>query len=187
VVWPLRLIVAALLAAEIGATARVAIQQYHVSQLLPALYDFRQPDPSPFWDGVIAPVTDHAIDAHKRALRISLSTAHYSGVSLHNLPEDWRDYDRLVIDLYNPQDHPLPMILRINDMEHDLGDNNYNDRFNTRLPLTPGPNQFKLDLDRIKAAPESRSMNMQTIRRLILFTVALPEPKTLYLRDIRLE
>jgi hypothetical protein len=81
----------------------------------------------------------------------------------------------------------ISMILRINDMEHDLGDNNYNDRFNTRLPLTPGPNQFKLDLDRIKAAPESRSMNMQAIRRLILFTVALPEPKTLYLRDIRLE
>lgn len=187
VVWPLRLIVAALLAAEIGATARVAIQQYHVSQLLPTLYDFRQPDPSPFWDGVITPVTDHAINAHERALRISLSTARYSGVSLHNLPEDWRDYDRLIIDLYNPQDHPLPMVLRINDIEHDLGDNDYNDRFNTRLPLAPGPNQFELDLDRVRAAPEGRSMNMQAIRRLILFTVALPEPKTLYLRDIRLE
>jgi hypothetical protein len=107
--------------------------------------------------------------------------------SVHNLPEDWRDYDRLVIDLYNPQDHPLPMILRINDMEHDLGDNDYNDRFNTRLPLIPGPNQFKMELDRIKAALESRSINMQSIRRLILFAVALPEPKTLYLRDIRLE
>ena len=187
VVWPLRLIVAALLTAEIGATARVAIQQYHVSQLLPALYDFRQPDPSPFWDGVIAPVTDHATNAHRRALRISLSTARYSGVSLHNLPEDWRGYDRLVINVYNPQDHPLPMILRINDMEHDLGDNDYNDRFNTRLPLVPGPNQFELDLDRVRTAPKGRSMNMQAIRRLILFTVALPEPKTLYLRDIRLE
>ncbi|EDM48751.1 hypothetical protein [Marinobacter algicola] len=186
-VWPLRLIVTALLVAEIGATARIAIQQYRVSQLLPTLYDFRQPDPSPFWDGVIEPVTDHAINTHNRALRISLSTARYSGVSLHNLPEDWRDYDRLVINLYNPQDHPLPMILRINDMEHDLGDNDYNDRFNTRLPLAPGPNQFELDLDRIRTAPKGRSMNMQAIRRLILFTVALPEPKTLYLRDIRLE
>jgi hypothetical protein len=186
-VWPLRLLVAALLAAEIGATARVAVQQYQVSQLLPALYDFSQPDPSPFWDGIIKPVTDHAADAHERALRISLSTARYSGVSLHNLPEDWRDYDRLIIDLYNPQDHPLPMILRINDMEHDLGDNDYNDRFNTRLSLAPGFNQFKLDLDRIRTAPEGRSMNMQAIRRLILFTVALPEPKTLYLSEIRLE
>ena len=79
------------------------------------------------------------------------------------------------------------MVLRINDIEHDLGDNDYNDRFNTRLPLAPGPNQFELDLDRVRAAPEGRSMNMQAIRRLILFTVALPEPKTLYLRDIRLE
>ena len=79
------------------------------------------------------------------------------------------------------------MVLRINDMEHDLGDNNYNDRFNTRLTLAPGPNRFELGLDRIRSAPKGRSMNMQAIRRLILFTVALPEPKTLYLREIRLE
>lgn len=187
VAWSLRLIVALLLAIQVGATASVAIQQYRVGQLLPALYDFGHSDPSPFWDGVIKPVPDKTADIHKRGLRISLSTARYSGVSLHNFPGDWHRYDHFVIDLYNPQDHPLQMTIRINDMEHDLGNNDYYDRFNTRLTLAPGANRFELDLNNIRTAPEGRSMDMKAVRRLILFTVGLTEPKTLYLRDIRLK
>lgn len=185
--WSMRLIVALLLTIQVGATASVAIQQYRVGQLLPALYDFGHSDPSPFWDGVITPVPDKTADTQERGLRISLSTARYSGVSLHNFPSDWRRYDHFIIDLYNPQDHPLQMTLRINDMEHDLGNNDYHDRFNTRLTLAPGANRFELDLNNIRTAPEGRSMNMKAVRRLILFTVGLSEPKTLFLRDIRLE
>jgi hypothetical protein len=183
--WSLRITIALLLVAEAGATATVALQQYRVSQLLPALYDFSQPDPSPFWSGTIAP-TDAAGNPQSD-LKISLSTAPYSGASLHNFPGDWRGYGQLVISLYNPQDHPLHITLRINDTQHDQGDNDYSDRFNTRLTLSPGLNTFHLDLDRIRNAPAHRTMNMRGIRRLKLFTTDLTEPETVYLRDIRLQ
>lgn len=195
--WFLRIIVGALLIAEAAATAGVAIQQYKVSQLLPALYDFSQPDPSPFWKGPIlrepilrepiAPASGSTKSSPHSELRLSLSTNRYSGVSLYNFPSDWRDYSRLVIVLYNPQDHPLPMSLRINDLEHDLGDNAYTDRFNTRLVLPPGEQSFRLDLDLVRNAPAGRTMDMGTVRRLGLFASRLEEPKTVYLRDIRLE
>ncbi|KPP99954.1 succinyl-CoA synthetase subunit beta [Marinobacter sp. HL-58] len=186
-IWSLRIIVVSMLILEAGQTARVAIQQYQVSQLLPALYDFSQPDPSSFWKGPVEPVSDDAAGNRPDALRISFSTSRYSGVSLHNFPGDWRDYSQLVIVLYNPQDHPLPLTLRINDVAHDLGDNAYNDRFNTRLVLSPGQNRFRLDLDRIRNAPAGRSMDMESVRRLGIFTSSMTEPKTAYLRVIRLE
>ncbi|MCL7943816.1 succinyl-CoA synthetase subunit beta [Marinobacter sp. ATCH36] len=185
--WSLRIIVGALLVAQVGATAEVAVQQYKVSQLLPALYDFSQSDASPFWKGPIAAASGSTNNSTSGELEISLSTSRYSGVSLDNFPGDWREYNRLVIVLYNPQDHPLRMTLRINDLEHDLGDNAYNDRFNTRLVLPPGERSFQLDLDLIRNAPASRKMDMGSIRRLGLFASGLTEPKTVYLRVIRLE
>lgn len=183
--WSLRIAIAALLVTEAGATAAVALQQYRVSQLLPALYDFSQADPSPFWNGAIAPA-DPATSAQD-GLKLSLSTTRYSGATLHNFPGDWRGYGHLVMSLYNPQDHPLHLTLRINDIQHDQGDNDYSDRFNTRLTLSPGPNSVQLDLDRIRNAPANRSMDMHEIRRVMLFTTGLAAPKTIYLRDLRLK
>ena len=182
--WSLRIAIAALLVAETGATAAVALQQYRVSQLLPELYDFSQSDPSPFWNGAIAAAD---VAGPQNGLRLSLSTARYSGATLHNFPGDWQGYGQLVISLDNPQDQPVPITLRINDIQHDQGDNDYSDRFNTRLTLSPGPNTFQLDLDRIRNAPATRTMNMREVRRLKLFTTGLPAPKTVYLRDLRLK
>lgn len=186
-VWALRIIVAVLLLAEVGNTARIGVRQYEVSQLLPALYDFSHRDPAPFWNGPITPTSGTRQSERQGQLEISLSTSRFSGVSFDNFPSDWRGYSHLIIVMYNPQDHPLPMTLRINDVEHDLGNNAYNDRFNTRLELLPGEHRFRLDLELIRNAPAGRSMDMAAIRRLGLFTSGLTEPKTVYLRDIRLE
>lgn len=182
--WSLRIAIAALLVAETGATAAVALQQYRIGQLLPELYDFSQSDPSPFWNGAIAAAD---VAGPQNGLRLSLSTARYSGATLHNFPGDWQGYGQLVISLDNPQDQPVHITLRINDIQHDQGDNDYSDRFNTRLTLSPGPNTFQLDLDRIRNAPATRTMNMREVRRLKLFTTGLPAPKTVYLRDLRLK
>lgn len=188
----LRVIVASLLISETAATARIAIQQYKVSQLLPALYDFRQPDPSPFWKGPIrseamADASSKTRNSAKSELKISLTTNRYSGVSLYNFPADWRGYNLLTIVFYNPQDQPLPMTLRINDLEHDLGDNAYSNRFNTRVVLPPGEHSIHLDLNRVRNAPAGRTMDMRAVRRLGLFVSGLTEPRTVYIRDIRLE
>ncbi|NMT64499.1 VanZ family protein [Marinobacter orientalis] len=186
-VWVLRIIVAGLLIAEVGDIARIGIRQYQVSQLLPALYDFSREDPAPFWNGPITATPGNRQNDRQGQLEISLSTNRYSGASLDNFPHDWRGYRHLIVTMYNPQRHSMTLNLRINDVKHDLGDNAYNDRFNIRLELPPGEHSFRLDLDRIRDAPAGRRMDMGAVRRLGLFVSGLTEPKTVYLRDIRLE
>lgn len=176
----------ALVILELGLTGTVAVQQFQVSQQLPMLYDFRHTDPTPFWRGNLIPSDNHG-DINGQSLKISLSTRLYSGVTLDNLPIDWRGYERLTVTLFNPDETALPLTLRVNDVEHERGANAYSDRYNTRLALEPGLNSFTLNLSDIREAPRNRTMNMDNIRRLGLFATSLPAPRTIYLLDLRLE
>ncbi|AZT84750.1 succinyl-CoA synthetase subunit beta [Marinobacter sp. NP-4(2019)] len=171
---------------ELGLTGSVAVRQFQINQQLPALYDFSRNDPATFWRGKLEPSDAHS-DINGQSLKISLSTRLYSGVTLDNLPVDWRDYDQLTVTLFNPDDADLTLTLRINDVEHERGSNVYSDRFNTQLPLKPGLNTFTLGLEDIENAPRNRAMNMDNIRRLGIFTTRLPAPRTIYLLDLRLK
>ena len=114
---------------------------------------------------------------HAHALRTSAPTA-ATGAT---------DVERLVITLFNPSTEPLALTLRINDVAHDRSEHAYNDRYNTRLILEPGFNTFTRNLADIENAPADRTMDMSQIRRMGLFAVRLPEPRTVYLSDLRLD
>ncbi|WP_372996437.1 succinyl-CoA synthetase subunit beta [Marinobacter sp.] len=177
---------ALLLCFELGSTGMVAARQWQVHHQLPLLYDFRHQNPKLFWTGSLAVSANHPV-SHPQTLKIDLGTETYSGVSLNNLPADWRDYERLSITLFNPSADPLALTLRINDVAHDRSDHAYNDRYNTRLILDPGLNTFTRNLTDIENAPDGRTMDMSQIRRMGLFAVRLPEPRTVYLSDLRLD
>lgn len=178
-------IVGLLICVELGATGMVAARQWQVHQQLPLLYDFGRSNPDPFWEGKLALSRQHTT-LHPQALRLDLGTELYSGVTLHNLPADWRGFDRLAITLFNPDPEPLTMTLRINDVAHDRGANAYSDRFNTQLILPPGLSTHTRSLEQIASAPQQRPMDMDQIRRLGLFAVRLPAPRSVYLLDLRL-
>ncbi|SFM37033.1 succinyl-CoA synthetase subunit beta [Marinobacter zhejiangensis] len=190
--WLARGLTLILLIVELSLVAQAALQHYRIQQHLPGLYDFSANDPHAYWSGAISRV-DHlqqgpATDADSApALKIALGTEQYSGVSLHNLPSDWRDYHALMLAFFNPSDSPLELVIRINDARHDRGDNAFRDRFNQRLSLQPGYNQVRIELDRIRTAPVNRDMDMDDIRRLGLFAVRLPAPREIYLLNIALE
>jgi len=186
--WLLRALAAGLLAIDLVSVTRIAIQQVQVSQWLPDLYDFQQDRPGQFWRGNVSrssgeycgPITDNA-------LLIALSTRHYSGASLDNLPSDWRGYDQLAIVLWNPQNYTIPLTLRINDMTHEQSSNKYHDRFNRSFQIKPGINRIHQSLDEVATAPRDRRMNMDNIRRLMFFTSDLSQPGRLCLRELRLD
>lgn len=184
--WFLAALTGLILLFELAVTGTVAARQWQVNHQLPLLYDFRQEDPSPFWTGNPSPSTLHT-NNQPYSLKIELGTETYSGVSLGNLPADWRGYGQLIITLFNPSQEQLTLTLRINDVDHDRGDNAYGDRFNTRLVLGPGFNTFTLGLDDVRNAPASRTMDMARVRRLGLFSVRLQAPRTVYLSDLRLD
>lgn len=175
-----------LLFLEVGATGMVAARQWQVHHQLPLLYDFDHQKPEPFWTGRPTVSANHLVN-HSHSLKIDLGTETYSGVSLNNLPADWRGFERLVITLFNPSTEPLALTLRINDVAHDRSEHDYNDRYNTRLILGPGFNTFTRNLADIKSAPDGRTMDMSQVRRMGLFAVRLPEPRTVYLSDLRLD
>ncbi len=176
---------ALLLVFELGKTGVATAQQLELDRLLPRLYDFSHTDPSPFWQGRLASSPDHGA-ADSPSLRIELGTERFSGVSLNRLPADWRRFDTLSVSLFNPGSEPLPLTLRINDLKHERGDNAYADRYNTSLLLQPGPNRFELPLSEVAGAPRQRAMDMGRIHRVMLFAVNLPEPRVVYLQDLRL-
>lgn len=179
-------LVTLLLCIELGATGVVAARQWQVHHQLPSLYDFRRDNPRPFWAGNLS-VSGQYADNGRYSLRIELGTETYSGISLDNLPPDWTGYQRLSLTLFNPAPEPLKLTLRINDVAHDRGSNAYSDRFNASFNLAPGRNTYSWTLDAVANAPETRPMDMTGIRRLGLFAVRLPAPRTVYLLDVRLE
>ncbi|TNF00272.1 MAG: succinyl-CoA synthetase subunit beta [Gammaproteobacteria bacterium] len=177
----LKLSTALLAALELASTATVAVQQFQVHQQLPQLYDFTRSDPSLFWRGQVSKVDDAS-----GGLSIHMGTETYSGATLQNLAGDWRDYQQLILTLHNPEQAPLQLTIRIHDVAHE-DNNRYSDRFNQRLPLATGDNRFVIPLDTIREAPESRDMDMGRIRRLGLFATHLPRPRTVILKELRLQ
>lgn len=184
--WLLRLTAVVLLVAELKAVADVAQLQYRISHQLPTLYDFSASEPSLYWRGNVHRTKDHA-SGEDFSLRVNLGTNFYAGAALDNLPGDWREYDALQVAIYNPEATTLEMTLRVNDVVHDRSKSSYSDRYNTRLPLDPGLNRFRIPLSEIRNAPQTRTMDMHEIRRLVIFTTQLKQARQIYLLQLALD
>ena len=185
-VWCIRVLATALLGIQLSTVADVALQQYGISQQLPLLSDLNDPEVLKHWSGDLELSHRHS-PGSRFSLAINLTTTRYSGVSLNNMPNDWHGYKQLSLHLFNPETTPLPLTLRIHDLQHERGSNAYADRFNTRLLVDPGWNHYEIDLSEVRQAPAGRTMDMTRIRRLGLFTSNLEAPRKVFLADLRLE
>ena len=121
-----------------------------------------------------------------KLLKLSLTTDQYSGATLSYFDGDWTSVRSLKASFYNPDETPLQITCRIHDLQHTDGYQEYEDRYNRSFLLTPGWNQIEIDLDEVEEAPLSRNMDMTHIRGVGLFVVSLPEPRTLYIDEVRL-
>ena len=119
--------------------------------------------------------------------QISLDTHPYSGVSLLGSYGDWNGYAALSLDLFNPDAEPLELVVRIADVQHDRGDNSFNDRFNRRILLQQGWNQVRIDLNDVRTAPHKRVMHMHQISDITIFAASLPRPRDFYLDNVKLQ
>ena len=119
--------------------------------------------------------------------QVSLATHPYSGVSLLGSYGDWNGYAALSLDLFNPDTEPLELVVRIADVQHDRGDNNFNDRFNRRILLQQGWNQVQIDLNDVRNAPYKRVMHMHQISDITIFAVGLLRTREFYLDNVKLQ
>ena len=116
-------------------------------------------------------------------LEVKFGTEKYSGFSLRYFPRNWRDYKSVNLHIDNTNQVKVTLTCRIHDFSHnDL----VNDRYNQRFTIKPGTHVINIDLNEVKSAPQSRSMDMTRISRLGCFTNDLTSPVSLIIKQIAL-
>ncbi len=121
------------------------------------------------------------------SLRIQIVGGNWPGIT-HSEPQpDWHGYQRLLLDITNPDPRPLVLTLRVHDRAHD---NRAGDRFNRTFTLPGARRQtFAFPLEEVMQAPGSREMDLSRIAGLIIFSDGSPEviDRRFYLTRIWLE
>ena len=93
----------------------------------------------------------------------------------------------LVIEIENPESDDLSVNIRVDDREHQHGEQRFGDRFNRKVDLAPGIQTIRIALTAIKHAPDQRQMNMAEIVGLIIFATRQESGRRFVLHEIRLE
>ncbi len=122
----------------------------------------------------------------KFSLRLSLTTATYSGIYFKYFPHDWRGFVSLRLSLYNNDILPLSVTVRVHDRKHEQGQQRYEDRFNRTFVLKHGWNNIKINISDIQNSPRNRKMDLSEIRGLGIFVIRQSEKKVVFLDDVRL-
>ena len=109
----------------------------------------------------------------------------YPGLNFHEPWSDWRGYASLAIELANPAQRPLELVVRVHDARHN---NEFNDRYNKRITLPAGARDvFRFPLKDIRSAPAGRVMDLANIRGVIVFRANDSPPDEMYVSRLWLE
>jgi hypothetical protein len=153
----------------------------------PVLSDFETPFEKTRWaGGAQMKISNEAVYKGRSSLKVMLDTSRYSGVALEYFPGDWQGYSFLSFDAYNPSSEPIRITCRVHDRQHTKGVQFYSDRFNKSFLLGRGWNSIQINLEEVANAPKTRAMDMSDIRGLGIFSVQLPEPRVIFLDNVRL-
>jgi VanZ family protein len=100
-------------------------------------------------------------------LRVELGSTGNAGISIHEPYPDWRTAQALVLDLRNPGELDLPLVVRVHDREHK---NQFQDRFNREFTLRAHERrEIAIPIAEIEHAPIGRLMDLSQIAGIILF------------------
>jgi len=154
----------------------------------PMLGDFETPLELSRWNSRAAlAISDEQARHGRRSLQVRFTTARYSTVGMRYFIRDWRAYQWLRFSVYNPGQQPLMLSLRIHDRQHVRNGMPTRDRFNNRLAVRPGWNDYRIPLTRIRQAPSGREMDLAAVAELTFFVTRQPRIRTLYFDELRLE
>lgn len=169
--------------------ARSIMDEIIIRRQFPILSDFETPFETKRWiemgNSKIS-IDNNVYRNGKASLKIVFNTKKYSGIGLKYFFYDWRNYDALEFSLFNPVSESLKIICRVHDSLHKKNNQKYADRFNRRLWIKTGWNDIRIPVSHILNAPKNREMDLATIRGFNIFVVRLPEPRIIYLDNIRL-
>ncbi len=121
----------------------------------------------------------------ERAMHVGFGVQREAGVDLHEPIADWSAFEHLLIDVANPTDAPLDLVVRVHDRAHNY---EFADRYNERFVLRPHTREvLRIPLARIAAAPQGRAMDLREVSGLILFRAQPVGARWMYVSRIWLE
>lgn len=122
------------------------------------------------------------------SLKATLSPDENSGVAMVWFKRDWRDLTSLHLDLMNPNDEPLTLIVKVLDEYHTRNGFQHSDRFTRRYVVTPGDTaNVKINMADIEAAPVSRKMNLKWVWAIEIFSPDVKVSKVFFVDNVRLK
>ncbi len=100
----------------------------------------------------------------------------YPGFSMGSFKRNWQHKDTLVLNVFNPAQDSVRLILRIDDSDNPT----YADRYNHGFMLANGWTAVRLPLNTISTSGTNRVLRSRAIKSLILFFANLDRKRTLY-------
>ena len=121
----------------------------------------------------------------RAALKLTFDPGSRPALEIREPPPDWRGHDALAVDVTNPGDQPVAMILRVLDAHHDWSSE---DRLNLPVVIDARTRvTVRVSLDALAHAPAHRLMDLSSIANVMLFARAPVAGDALYVSSVRLE
>lgn len=116
--------------------------------------------------------------------QLTFRSGRYPGLFIYEPFPDWRGYHALRIEVFSAKDTPREVTVRIEDSQHN---DEYSDRYTGRFIIDPGANSIEIPLADIESAPQTRKLDLASIKEIRLHMRLLTDTVTLYIDNIRLE
>jgi VanZ family protein len=161
--------------------------EYLARRQFPVLSGFETPWEIARWEGNAVFAVDCSVHREgKCSLRVQLGTERYSGISLFYFQHNWEGARSFRFSVFNPSQQMLSLTCRIHDLQHENGEQSFADRFNRQYEVPAGWTTIDIDVQDIRNAPKGRKMDMGHIVGVGIFAMNLPQPRVVYIDDVRL-
>jgi hypothetical protein len=128
-------------------------------------------------------LADKHVTHGAKSLIMEMYPSDYPGWRPVHEIDDWRGFEMLCFDVFNPGEKTVPVSVRIDDRDDDP---DYGNRYNKSFLLEPGMNEIRIPLDTLITTRNQRKMDLYNIESFMIF-MARPEGKVvLFLDYVRL-
>lgn len=137
------------------------------------------------WEGQVTLSREHA----SHGLQSLKATLFPKKLSTEKLPKDWQGYDRLLLDIFNPEPRDLMLGMGIYDELADDATADYLDeafRVGRDLFLIPGMNHIEVELDGLEVSASTRKLALGKVRKFTITAGGLRRPVVIYVDNLRL-
>ena len=130
---------------------------------------------------------DWSSDGHYSA-KVTLNPADYPGASMVWFEQDWTAFRTLKLDLHNPAETELHLVIKLYDQQHVANGFEFDDRFHRSVVLEPKSSaNVTIDLVDVQSAPKSRQIHLDRMAAIDIFSIDVQQPTNFFVDHLRLE